>query len=84
VQLINDPQWWHGPFFLLNTEELWPVQPFKEPENSPDYCQELKSNRPKPTANLVSVECQPEFDLEQLIDPSRYSREQSNELLLMF
>ena len=43
-------------------EELWPVQPINKPENNSDYCQE------------VSVESQPEFDLEQLIDPPRYSR----------
>ena len=74
VQLINDDNWWHGPSFLVNPEESWPVQPIKEPEKGSDYYQELKSNQPKPTAALVSVERKPEFDLEQLIDPSRYSR----------
>ena len=74
VQLINDENWWHGPSFLQNPEELWPVLPIKEPENSPDYCEELKSNIPKRTATLVSVGIKPEFDLEQLIDPSRYSK----------
>ena len=63
-----------GPSFLQNPEELWPVLPIKEPENSPDYCEELKSNIPKRTATLVSVGIKPEFDLEQLIDPSRYSK----------
>ena len=71
LQLINDENWWHGPSFLQNPEELWPVLPIKEPENSPDYCEELKSNIPKRTAMLVSVGIKPEFDLEQLIDPSR-------------
>ena len=74
VQLINDENWWHGPSFLQNPEELWPVLPIKEPENSPDYCEELKSNIPKRTATLVSVGIKPEFYLEQLIDPSRYSK----------
>ena len=74
MQLINDENWWHGPSFLQNPEELWPVLPIKEPENSPDYCEELKSNIPKRTATLVSVGIKPEFDLEQLIDPSRYSK----------
>ena len=74
VQLISYENLWHGPSFLQNPEELWPVLPIKEPENSPDYCEELKSNIPKRTATLVSVGIKPEFDLEQLIDPSRYSK----------
>ena len=37
VQLINDDNWWHRPRFLLIPEELWPVQPIKEPENNSDY-----------------------------------------------
>ena len=74
VQLFNDDKWWHGPRFLQESKESWPTQPIKELEDDLDCTQELKSNCLKPTITLVNVESQPEHNLEQLIDPSRYSR----------
>ncbi|XP_028397220.1 uncharacterized protein LOC114521030 [Dendronephthya gigantea] len=74
TQLINDEKWWHGPSFLQNPQELWPVQPGNESKDNPDYCQELKLSSTKSTTALVTIGSQPEHNLEELIDPSRYSR----------
>ena len=74
VQLINDNKWWHGPNFLQDLDESWPVEPFKEHDNNPDYCEEFKSNRANPISTLTNVESStPECSLGNLIDPTRFS-----------
>ena len=74
VQLINDNKWWQGPNFLQDLDESWPVEPFKEHDNNPDYCEELKSNRANPISTLANVESStPECSLGNLIDPTRFS-----------
>jgi hypothetical protein len=72
-KLSADDKWWHGPTFLLNPKDSWPVQP-SHGEESKNTLQELKTSKQIVMAAVVDTDVQPEHSIENLLKPSKYSK----------
>ena len=72
-KLAAADKWWYGPTFLMNGKESWPEQPTCEDEGQ-DTVLELRNPKPTVMSAVVGTEVQQEQNLENVLDPSKYSK----------
>ncbi len=72
-KLAADDKWWYGPTFLMNGKESWPEQLTCEDEGQ-DTVLELRNPKPTVMSAVVGTDVQQEQNLENVLDPSKYSK----------